>query len=112
MSPERLARVRLLKEWARHALALQEDTLIMATELRCTEPGCPPFETVIAVMGKGAKRQQFKIHKEIGDVLREDVEDGAARMLRGEPHKHALSMEREAMVVTEPTRPHRGDDGK
>lgn len=87
-SPERAARVRTLKEWTREALNLPEDAVILATELRCTEPGCPPLETVIAVMRVGDDRQQFKIHKPIDDVVYEDIEDGAARMLRGERHVH------------------------
>jgi len=87
-SPERTARVRTLKEWTREALDLPEDAVILATELRCTEPGCPPLETVIAIMRVGDDRQQFKIHKPIAEVVYEDIEDGAARMLRGETHAH------------------------
>jgi hypothetical protein len=92
-SPERAARVRTLKEWTREALNLPEDAVILATELRCTEPGCPPLETVVAVMRVGDDRQQFKIHKPISDVVYEDIEDGAARMLRGEAHAHAQRAE-------------------
>jgi hypothetical protein len=80
---ERATRASTLKEWTREALSLPEDAVILATELRCTEPGCPPIETVIAVMRVGNSRQQFKVHKPIADVVYEDIEDGAARMLRG-----------------------------
>lgn len=92
-SPERAARVRTLKEWTREALNLPEDAVILVTELRCTEPGCPPLETVVAVMRVGDDRQQFKIHKPIADVVYEDIEDGAAQMLRGEAHAHAFEAE-------------------
>jgi hypothetical protein len=87
-APERSAKVRSIKEWAREALHLPEDVVIMATELRCTEEGCPPLETVIAVMREDGAQQQFKIHKALLHVLYEDVEEGAARMLRGEEHNH------------------------
>lgn len=61
----------------------------MATELRCTEPGCPPLETVVALMGEaGTGQRQFKIHKALGAVSYEDVGSGAAAMLRGEPQRH------------------------
>jgi len=86
-SPERAAKVRTIKDWAREALSLPEEGVVMATELRCTEPGCPPLETVVAVMGDGESRQ-FKIHKGIEDVTYEDVERGAASMLRGVAHHH------------------------
>ncbi|MBX3226982.1 MAG: hypothetical protein KIT84_41040 [Labilithrix sp.] len=69
-------------------MSLPEEAVVMATELRCTEPGCPPLETVIAVMGDAGGRRQFKIHKAIEAVTYDDVERGAAGMLRGEPHRH------------------------
>jgi hypothetical protein len=87
-SPERSAKVRSIKEWAREVLHLSDDVVIMATELRCTEAACPPLETVIAVMREDGAQQQFKIHKALVDVLYEDVEEGAARMLRGDEHEH------------------------
>jgi hypothetical protein len=86
--PERSSKVRSIKEWAREALHLSDDVVIMATELRCTEEGCPPLETVVAVMHEDGAQQQFKIRKALVDVLYEDVEEGAARMLRGEEHEH------------------------
>ncbi|MBM3796444.1 MAG: hypothetical protein FJW31_20820 [Acidobacteria bacterium] len=62
-----------VKTWVRERLALSEDAVVMVTELRCTEPGCPPLETVIAVLdGPGSKRQ-FKLHKGVAEVTPEDV---------------------------------------
>jgi len=92
-SPERTAKVRAIKDWAREALALAEDVVVMATELRCTEPGCPPFETVIAVMHERGHRQEFKIHKPLEEIAYPDVEEGAAAMLRGEHHAHEVDPE-------------------
>jgi len=75
----RSARVRLIKDWARDVLQLAEDATVMVTELRCTEPGCPPLETVIAVLlGKG-EQAQVKIHKPIEEVTCEDVRTVATR---------------------------------
>ena len=31
-----------IKRWATEIFHLPEDTSVMVTELRCTEPGCPP----------------------------------------------------------------------
>lgn len=45
----------------------------MVTELRCAEPGCPPIETVIAILGAPGGRRQFRIHQEVADVTLEDI---------------------------------------
>lgn len=46
--PESKSRV---KGWFRKSFGIGEETSLMVTELRCSEPGCPPVETVIAVLG-------------------------------------------------------------
>jgi hypothetical protein len=68
--PARTARI---KAWAAEALGLGDEIAVMVTELRCTEPGCPPLETVVAVLGGGGPTRQYKIHKPLDDVTREDV---------------------------------------
>lgn len=63
----------LVKEWVHQRFELGEDAVVMVTELRCTEPGCPPLETVIAILeGPGSKRQ-FKLHKSVADLTPEDI---------------------------------------
>jgi len=59
------------------------DVTILVTELTCTEPGCPPTETVIALMHPGAPRQ-YKIHKPLADVTASDI---SAALADGE-HQH------------------------
>jgi hypothetical protein len=67
------AKIGKVKEWVQERFTLAADAVVMVTELRCTEPGCPPLETVIAVLdGPGSKRQ-YKLHKGIADVTREDI---------------------------------------
>lgn len=51
---------------------VDDDVRILVTELACTEPGCPPTETVIALMHPGAP-QQFKVHKPLSEVTEDDV---------------------------------------
>lgn len=69
-----------VKDWIREALGLGENTVVMVSELQCMEEGCPPIETVIAVMGTASDKRIFKIHKPIDDVTELDVvkalEDG------------------------------------
>jgi len=80
-------RVAAIKGWVRDALALGDDATVLVTELRCSEPGCPPLETVIAVMGPGATRQH-KLPKAMAAVTPEDV--------RGVAHAEALPATRDA----------------
>ena len=56
-----------------------EDVTVFVTELACIEPGCPPIETVIALLGADGN-VQYKIHKPAADVSIDDVRsalDGA-----------------------------------
>jgi len=67
------AKIGQVKAWVEERFTLAEDAVVMVTELRCTEEGCPPLETVIAVLdGPGSKRQ-YKLHKSVADVTREDI---------------------------------------
>jgi hypothetical protein len=49
----------------------------MVTELRCSEPGCPPLETVIAILSENGSRQ-YRLHKSIEEVAEDDIRRLAA----------------------------------
>lgn len=68
--PDHVARI---KGWVAEALRLPEGSTVMVTQLRCREPGCPPLETVIAVLGGPAANRKQTLHKAAVDVTREDV---------------------------------------
>lgn len=63
-----------IKSWTREIWSLSDDITIMVTELECREPGCPPIETVIAVLEGPGLTKQYKIHKTTDGVGRHDVE--------------------------------------
>ena len=65
--------VQQVKAWVREALQVGDDTTLMVTELRCTEPDCPPVETVIALMETAQAGRQYKVHKPLSDITRSDV---------------------------------------
>jgi len=46
---------------------------ILVTELECSEPGCPPKETVIALLASGAPARQYKVFKPLGEITETDV---------------------------------------
>jgi len=62
----------LVKRWVVEALGPCDDRTVMVTELACSEPGCPPVETVIALLAPG-RQDQVKIHKALADVTSADV---------------------------------------
>lgn len=64
-----------VKEWTRQILNLDENAIIMVSELQCHEEGCPPIETVIAVMATGQEKQMFKIHKAIDELTQNEIEE-------------------------------------
>jgi len=64
-------KVRQLKIWMYRLLEINSETSISISQLTCKEPGCPPIETVIAVMTKTV--QQYKIHKSVNDINEIDI---------------------------------------
>ena len=68
--PQQLVQV---KSWVSQAFDLSEDVSVMITQLQCTEEGCPPIETVIAIMETPGKPRQYKIHKPLAEVEQTDI---------------------------------------
>ncbi|BAZ18223.1 hypothetical protein NIES4071_101080 (plasmid) [Calothrix sp. NIES-4071] len=64
-------KIKQIKTWIHEALQLDEEISISLSQLKCTEPGCPPVETVIIVMASTV--QQYKIHKPIEDIQYVDI---------------------------------------
>lgn len=58
---------RLLKDVVRSNYRLDADAPVVVQQLTCREPGCPPVETVVAVLGP--PRRTWKFPKPVSDVL-------------------------------------------
>ena len=65
------ATLQQLKIWVYDLLKLDPEASISVSQLQCTEPGCPPIETVITILSQPA--QQYKIHKALDDIELVDV---------------------------------------
>jgi len=65
--------IRQVKAWAQELLSISDDATVSVMELECREPGCPPLETVIAVMEAGKQTLQWKLHKATPEISREDL---------------------------------------
>ena len=69
ISPDQLQQ---LKVWVYQALSLDASVPVSISQLTCTEPGCSPLETVIAVMTLPPKT--YKIHQPAAEIGQVDVE--------------------------------------
>jgi hypothetical protein len=68
------ARVGQIKEWVARRFELPPDAVVMVAELRCSEPGCPPLETMIAIVDGPGQRRQVKLHKSTAEIAASDVD--------------------------------------
>jgi hypothetical protein len=68
--PEQVARIR---GWVVAHMALGDDDHVMVAELRCYEPGCPDFETVVTVLKHDKRRFVLKFPTPVLDVTKADV---------------------------------------
>ena len=68
------AHVAQIKAWVVERFGLPPAAVVMVAELRCSEPGCPPIETMIAIVEGAGRRKQVKLHKSTGEITASDVE--------------------------------------
>jgi hypothetical protein len=69
----RSAALKAIKGWARTLFRAEEEDVVIANELRCTEEGCPPLEVVVALLRPGAPPLQVRVHKPAVDVNEDDI---------------------------------------
>ncbi len=67
-----LEQLNQIKAWVYRQLEINTETSISISQLQCHEPGCPPLETVIAIMTNPPI--QYKIHKAVSQIIEEDIE--------------------------------------
>jgi hypothetical protein len=59
--------------WTRERFKLPAETVVLVSELACTQPGCPPLETVVAFWTADATRHFFKMFKPVTAVVMDDL---------------------------------------
>jgi len=79
-NPARRERVREVKRWVEESLGLPAEAAVMVTELACSEPGCPPVETVVALLQAKQAPLQEKTHRAVLDLNRAEVEQLCERL--------------------------------
>jgi hypothetical protein len=72
-SLEQLQALARIRAWTRERFALDADTPLLVTEVACSQPGCPPLETVVVFWTQADRRHHFKVFKPAAQVLPEDL---------------------------------------
>ncbi|MCC6887628.1 MAG: hypothetical protein IT536_03755 [Hyphomicrobiales bacterium] len=72
-SPEHVAALERVRQWTRARFGLAEEAAVLAVEVACRLPGCPPLETVVAFWNDAHQRHQFKVFKRAEDVVESDL---------------------------------------
>ena len=62
-----------VKDMVREAWSIPENVIIMVSELRCHDEGCPDVETVIALMHEGTEPEKVKIYKPMVELNLEEI---------------------------------------
>ena len=68
-----LARLQRIKKVLSESLDLPETSTITVNQLSCYEEGCPPVETVVALLRPGFTTLQHKIHKPVDQLEVNDL---------------------------------------
>jgi hypothetical protein len=69
---------RRIKTWAREILDPDGAATVLVSELACSEPGCPPVETVVALLRGPGDTVKYTIHRPSAEITRADVAGLAA----------------------------------
>lgn len=62
-----------LKAVVRDTLQLGAEHTVVIQQLDCAEPGCPPVETVVAVLSAGVPARRWTLHQPLTDLTAEAV---------------------------------------
>lgn len=69
----RIAAQARVEAMTRERFGLGPAAVVMAAELACQVPGCPPIETVVAFWDEDGVRYRFKVFKPIAAVDGDDI---------------------------------------
>jgi nitrate reductase delta subunit len=70
---DQLQATRRVKAWTRKRFGFDRKVAVMAAQISCDTPGCPPIETVVAFWGEDGTRYRFKVFKPIAEVVYDDL---------------------------------------
>lgn len=72
---DRRRRTLEVKDRVRRRLALPAEATVVVQELSCREPGCPPVETVLAVLRPGTPTRRTTVHRPLLNLTSRDIDE-------------------------------------
>ncbi|MEU9444199.1 hypothetical protein AB0D42_25530 [Streptomyces sp. NPDC048304] len=57
----------------RALLGLDDDTAVLIRRLACTEPGCPPLETVVVMLPMEGAARRWTLHRPADQITEDDL---------------------------------------
>lgn len=85
-SKESAAQVAELKDLVRSELSLDAEVTVLIQQLVCREPGCPPVETIVAVLG--TPRRSWKFPVPTSDITPAALRAVLSTYPKGRQHDH------------------------
>jgi hypothetical protein len=67
------AQTALIRSWVADVLTVPEDAFVMVKQVECLEEGCPPVETIIAILSDHEGPKQWKVRKPIVQITEQDI---------------------------------------
>ena len=69
-------------------LGLDDEATVMVSELACMEEGCPPIETVIAVLRPAMPKLQFRLHRPMAEITAHEIRRMCAQQVNSSSEDH------------------------
>ena len=68
------AKTALIRNWVADVLPVPQDAFVMVKQVECLEEGCPPVETIVAILSDHEGPKQWKIYKPISQIVQQDIQ--------------------------------------
>ncbi len=72
------AQTALIRSWVAHVLPVPDGAFVMVKQVECPEEGCPPVETIIAILSDHEGPKQWKVHKPVSQITEHDIQSLAS----------------------------------
>jgi len=72
-SPEHVRAVEAVQSWTRMRFDLPPEAPVLVSQLTCSNPGCPPLQTVVAFWTDTGERHHFKVLLPLEAVAENDI---------------------------------------
>jgi nitrate reductase delta subunit len=72
-SPEHVRAAEAVQAWTRARFALPPDAPVLVSQLTCSNPDCPPLQTVVAFWTDTGERHHFKVLQPLESIAESDI---------------------------------------